>query len=256
MSVAEYAFRARSDLRGIDRPRDVERRAPEVGRRLQRLADAVLGDVLRSILYAAYVGDPRSGVLDGGDLSAHHDFGTELPGDDARRFGAWRFPGARMVPDRPWHAVGALLGLDLPTMHLRLAQVITAMPPVRQVRPHVVSSILPPCANVFPTICVSRLSRPASTASLQRTSVRSSATAAAARSDKRPSVNEVSTSSSLKAGRRVASAKARLPAFSLSPFGKIGEIGKIGQIRKYTGNTGATCKTLGLRLSSVLRFSG
>ena len=133
VSVAEYAFRARSDLRGIDRPRDVERRAPEVGRRLQRLADAVLGDVLRSILYAAYVGDPRSGVLDGGDLSAHHDFGTELPGDDARRFGAWRFPGARMVPDRPWHAVGALLGLDLPTMHLRLAQVITAMPPVRQV---------------------------------------------------------------------------------------------------------------------------
>ena len=68
VSVAEYAFRARSDLRGIDRPRDVERRAPEVGRRLQRLADAVLGDVLRSILYAAYVGDPRSGVLDGGDL--------------------------------------------------------------------------------------------------------------------------------------------------------------------------------------------
>ena len=58
------------------------------------------------------------------------------------------------------------------------------------------------------------------------------------RSDKRPSVNEVSTSSSLKAGRRVASAKARLPASSLSPFGKIGEIGKIGQIRKYTGNTG------------------
>ena len=38
-----------------------------------------------------------------------------------------------MVPDRPWHAVGALLGLDPPTMHLRLAQVITAMPPVRRV---------------------------------------------------------------------------------------------------------------------------
>ena len=39
-------------------------------------------------------------------------------------------------------------------------------------------------------------------------------------SDKRPSVNEVSTGSSfkLKAGRRVASAKARLPASSLSPF--------------------------------------
>ena len=35
-------------------------------------------------------------------------------------------------------------------------------------RPHVVSSILPPCANVSPTICVSRLSRPASTASVQR----------------------------------------------------------------------------------------
>lgn len=133
MSVAEYVSRARSDLWRIDRPRDVERRVPEVGRRLLRLADAVLGDVLRSLAYAAYVGDPRSGVLDGGDLSAHHDFGTTLPGDDARRFSAWRFPGARMAPDRPWHAVGAVLGLDLPTMHLRLAQVITALPPVRQV---------------------------------------------------------------------------------------------------------------------------
>ena len=131
--VAEYVSRARSDLWRIDRPRDVERRVPEIGRRLLRLADAVLGDVLRSLAYAAYLGDPRSGVLDGGDLSAHHDFGTALPGDAARRFSAWRFPGARMAPDRPWHAVGALLGLDLPTMHLRLAQVVTALPPVRQV---------------------------------------------------------------------------------------------------------------------------
>ena len=133
VNVAEYVSRARSDLWRISRPREVERRVPEVGRRLLRLADAVLGDVLRSLAYAAYVGDPGSGVLDGGDLSAYHDFGTALPGDEARRFAAWRFPGVRMAPDRPWHAVGALLGLDLPTMHLRLGQVVTALPPVRQV---------------------------------------------------------------------------------------------------------------------------
>lgn len=133
VTVSDYVLRARRDLQRINRPRDVERRAPEVGRRLLRLVDAVLGDILRSLVYAANLGDPRSGVLDGGDLSAHHEFGAGVGAEAVRRFAAWRLPGAHLTPDRPWHADGALLGLDLATMPLRLAQVSTALPPVRQV---------------------------------------------------------------------------------------------------------------------------
>ena len=83
-SVAEYLSRARSDVQAIREPRRIER-AVDAGRRLLRLADAVVGDVLRSLVYAGLVGDPRSGVLDGGDLAARHDFGVRIPDGDARR---------------------------------------------------------------------------------------------------------------------------------------------------------------------------
>ncbi|MCY4506312.1 MAG: hypothetical protein OXG35_05050, partial [Acidobacteria bacterium] len=50
-----------------------------------------------------------------------------------RRRAAWRLPVARATPDRPWYAHGALLGLDLATANLRLSQVVTSTPPVREV---------------------------------------------------------------------------------------------------------------------------
>ena len=131
-SVAEYLSRARRDLQAIREPRRIDR-AVDAGRRLLRLADAVVGDVLRSLAYAGLVGDPRSGVLDGGDLAARHDFGLRIPDGDARRRAAWRLPVARAAGDRPWYAQGALLGLDLATANLRLSQVVTTMPPVREV---------------------------------------------------------------------------------------------------------------------------
>ena len=89
--------------------------------------------MLRSLVYAGLVGDPGSGVLDGGDLAAWHDFGVRIPDGDGRRRAAWRLPVARAAPDRPWFAHGALLGLDLATANLRLSQVVTSMPPVREV---------------------------------------------------------------------------------------------------------------------------
>ena len=132
LEVAEYLSRARSRLQSIREPRRVDR-AVDAGRRLLRLADAVVGDVLRSLVYAGLVGDPRSGVLDGGDLAARHDFGVRIPDGDERRRAAWRLPVARNAPARPWYAEGALLGLDLATANLRLSQVVTTMPPVREV---------------------------------------------------------------------------------------------------------------------------
>lgn len=132
ISVAEYLSRARRDLQAIREPRRL-RRAADAGRRLLRLADALVGDVLRSLVYAGLVGDPASGALDGGDLATRHDFGVGIPDGTERRRAAWRLPVARTAPDRPWYAHGALLGLDLATANLRLSQVVTTMPPVREV---------------------------------------------------------------------------------------------------------------------------
>ena len=128
--VSHYLGRVYSDLERIRRPDDIPRHAPEAAGRLLRLADAVLGDVLRALVYAAYIGDPRSGVLGSGDLSVRHDFGLNPDADDSLRATAWRYPEARTLPDRPWYAEGALLGLDFATADLRLQQIMTDRPPV------------------------------------------------------------------------------------------------------------------------------
>lgn len=129
--VSHYLGRVYSDLERIRGPDDISRRAPEAAGRLLRLADAVLGDVLRGLVYAAYLGDPRSGVLGSGDLSVRHDFGLNpaTPAALAGSATAWRYPAARTLPDRPWYAEGALLGLDFATANLRLQQIMTDRPP-------------------------------------------------------------------------------------------------------------------------------
>ena len=132
--VSHYLGRVRDGLARVRRPADIPEHVPEATERLLRLSDAVLGDVLRALVYTAYLGDPRSGVLDSGDLSGRHDFGLVAGAPDVRlgtvpRATAWRFPAARTVLDRPWYAEGALLGLDLATADLRLQQIVTDRPP-------------------------------------------------------------------------------------------------------------------------------
>ena len=84
ITVADYLSRARRDLQAIREPRRIER-AEDAGRRLLRLADALVGDVLRSLAYAGLVGEPDSGVLNGGDLAGRHDFGVSIPDGAERR---------------------------------------------------------------------------------------------------------------------------------------------------------------------------
>ena len=127
--VSHYLGRVYSDLERVRSPDDVSRRVPEAAARLLRLSDAVLGDVFRALVYAAYIGDPRSGVLGSGDLSVRHDFGLEAADADPLRATQWRYPEARTLPDRPWYAEGALLGLDFATADLRLQQIMTDRPP-------------------------------------------------------------------------------------------------------------------------------
>lgn len=128
--VSEYLGRVYAAPRRVRGPGDLSRRASEAAPPLLRLADAVLGDVLRALVYAAHVGDPRSGVLGSGDLSGRHEFGLDPYYRDPLRATAWRFPIPRMLGHRPWHAEGALLGLDLATADLRLQQIMTNQPPV------------------------------------------------------------------------------------------------------------------------------
>ena len=130
VTVPDYLALAHEDLERVGTPGGRSRRAAEAAPALLRLADAVLGDVLRALVYAAHIGDPRSGVLGSGDLSGRHEFGLDPYYRDPLRATAWRFPVPRMLADRPWHAEGALLGLDLATATLRLQQIMTNQPPV------------------------------------------------------------------------------------------------------------------------------
>ncbi len=132
VTVSETIAGAERDIARIGETGDLAY-APEVGTRLMILADALLGDVLRSLVYAAQVGDPRDLVLNGVNVADRHDFGFDLSRGEARRQAAWTLPEERMMVERPWFVSGSLLSLDLATSNLRLAQIPTTMPPVRTV---------------------------------------------------------------------------------------------------------------------------
>ena len=127
--ASHYLGQVRDGLARVRSPDDIQDHVPGAAQRLLRLSDAVLGDVLRALAYAAYLGDPRSGVLGSGDLSVRHDFGLAPAAGDSLRATAWRFPAARTVTDRPWYAEGSLLGFDFATADLRLQQIMTDRPP-------------------------------------------------------------------------------------------------------------------------------
>jgi hypothetical protein len=102
--------------------RDVKR----VNRLAEPLADAgdaLLGQVLVSLAYAADVGDPDGTVLLAGDVSHRHDFG--LAGRDAelRLRTAWALPRQDVMPGQPWRVTGSLLGLDVALAPLALRRV-------------------------------------------------------------------------------------------------------------------------------------
>ena len=132
ITVSETIARAERDIQRITQTGDLAR-APQIGAELMLLADALLGDVLRSLVYAPQVGDPRGGVLNGVNVADRHDFGFDLTQGSARRQAAWMLPEARMMVERPWFVSGSLLSLDLATANLRLAQIPTTMPPARTI---------------------------------------------------------------------------------------------------------------------------
>ena len=95
--------------------------------------DRVLADVLTSILYAAYLGDPQGPALAAGNVALRHDLGTS--GVMGPRT-PWRLP-AEGHSGRGWQVTGSLLGLDVGLARLSLRRLDSmVMPP----EPRLVSS--------------------------------------------------------------------------------------------------------------------
>ena len=76
----------------------------------------LLGQMLTSILYAAYLGDPDGPVLNAGDVALRHDFGTRAATGPRT---AWRLP-SEGHGGRGWRVSGSLLGLDVALARMAL----------------------------------------------------------------------------------------------------------------------------------------
>jgi hypothetical protein len=126
-SVRATTSWARAELRGIDRP-DRLSRARDVGETLIALSDVVLGDVLRALAYAPYLGDPAGPLLLGGDVSHRHDFGITIKDADTRLHAAWSLPESPTGYGLTWQVWGALLGLDVGLASLAVPQVSVGTP--------------------------------------------------------------------------------------------------------------------------------
>ena len=91
-------------------------------------ADRALADVLTSILYAAYLGEPDGPALSGGNVASRHDLAL-TPTIPPRPIGAWRLPGEDFRTRSGWHVSGSLLGLDTALARLALRRLdSSAMP--------------------------------------------------------------------------------------------------------------------------------
>ena len=70
-----------------------------------------LADVLASIIYAVYLGDPAGPAVTSGNVALRHDFGLAAA-SAAGSLDAWRLPIERFDGKAAWHVRGALLGLE------------------------------------------------------------------------------------------------------------------------------------------------
>ncbi len=105
----------RQSLSDIDRvvSRGDLKRAANAAGRLRRLEDAVLADVLTSIVYAFSLGDPEGRTFLAGNVARRHDFGRHLMTATERERTRWMVPFETAGEGEPWHVRGALLALDI-----------------------------------------------------------------------------------------------------------------------------------------------
>lgn len=118
---------AMRDLARVRTRADVRRAAAEAGR-LGRFEEAILADVLTSILYALWLGDPQGQAFLAGNVARRHDFGVHLLAGPDREEVPWRLPLETSGDGEPWHLRGALLGLDVGLARLALRRTRLDLP--------------------------------------------------------------------------------------------------------------------------------
>jgi hypothetical protein len=88
----------------------------------------VLGDVLRSIVYACALGDAEGQAFLAGDVSRLHEFGLDEPDASRRRIRTWELPVDVSAGGQPWHLSGSLLAVDLSMSRFALRRALGEMP--------------------------------------------------------------------------------------------------------------------------------
>ena len=106
---------------------DAKRVAPIAGR-LGSAEDALLADVLTSLLYAVWIGDPQGQAFLAGNVARRHDFGLRLMTASERADTPWLLPLETSGSGEPWHLRGALLGLDVGLSRLALRRTRLDLP--------------------------------------------------------------------------------------------------------------------------------
>ena len=97
-------------------------------RRLADLGSTLLGDALRSIVYACALGDADGQAFLAGDVSRLHEFGLDELDPGRRRVRAWELPVDVAAGGRPWHLTGSLLAVDLAMSRFALRRALGEMP--------------------------------------------------------------------------------------------------------------------------------
>ena len=118
---------ARAELASFQNARDLSRLAP-LASRLGAVENAVMADVLTSIVYALAIGPVDSRMFLAGNVARRHEFGTrERPLVDRAPL-RWALPQEASGDGAPWHVRGSLLALDVGLSHLRLRRTGLDMP--------------------------------------------------------------------------------------------------------------------------------
>jgi hypothetical protein len=101
---------------------------PRAGKGARVRPDRALADVLTSILYAAYLGEPDGPALSGGNVASRHDLAL-TPTIPPRPIGAWRLPVEDFRTRSGWHVSGSLLGLETALARLALRRLDSSTMP-------------------------------------------------------------------------------------------------------------------------------
>lgn len=87
--------------------------AAAIAERLRPARSAALADVLTSLVYALYLGDPDGTIFLAGNVARRHDYGLALRIPAERARAPWTLAVETSGGGNPWHMAGSLLALDI-----------------------------------------------------------------------------------------------------------------------------------------------